>query len=52
MPNTVGSSVTLHEAARRLRVHYMTVYRYVRSGRLPARQEDGEWKVLVSDIQA
>ena len=52
MPNTVGSSVTLHEAARRLKVHYMTVYRYVRSGRLPARQEDGEWKVLVSDIQA
>lgn len=29
----------------------MTVYRYVRSGRLPARQEDGEWKVLVSDIR-
>jgi len=52
VPNTVGSSVTLHEAARRLKVHYMTVYRYVRSGRLPARQEDGEWKVLVSDIQA
>lgn len=48
----MGSSVSLHEAARRLKVHYMTVYRYVRSGRLPARQEDGEWKVLVADIQA
>lgn len=52
MSKTVGTSVSLHEAARRLKVHYMTVYRYVRSGRLPARQEDGEWKVLVSDIQA
>jgi excisionase family DNA binding protein len=48
----VGASVSLHEAARRLKVHYMTAYRYVRSGRLPARQEDGEWKVLASDLQA
>ena len=30
----------------------MTVYRYVRSGRLPARQVNGEWQVLVSDVQA
>lgn len=52
MPNTVGSAVSLHEAARRLKVHYMTAYRYVRSGRLPAYQEDGEWRVLVSDVQA
>ena len=28
----------------------MTVYRYVRSGRLPARQTDGEWQVLVADL--
>lgn len=51
VPNDVGTTVSLHEAARRLKVHYMTVYRYVRSGRLPARQEEGEWKVLVSDIR-
>lgn len=51
MPNDVGTTVSLHEAARRLKVHYMTAYRYVRSGRLPARQEDGEWKVSVSDIR-
>lgn len=51
MPHTVGSRVSLHEAARRLKVHYMTVYRYVRSGRLPAHQEDGEWQVLVADLQ-
>lgn len=29
----------------------MTVYRYVRSGRLPARQEDGEWRVLAADVR-
>ena len=46
------SLVSLHEAARRLDVHYMTAYRYVRSGRLPARQEDGEWQVQVGDIEA
>jgi methanogenic corrinoid protein MtbC1 len=33
-------------------VHYMTVYRYVRSGRLAARQQDGEWQVLASDVRA
>jgi excisionase family DNA binding protein len=52
VPNVVGASVSLHEAARRLGVHYMTVYRYVRSGRLPARQNDGEWQVQVGDIKA
>ena len=30
----------------------MTVYRYVRSGRLAARQQDGEWQVLTSDVRA
>ena len=30
----------------------MTVYRYVRSGRLAARQQDGEWQVLASDVRA
>ena len=29
----------------------MTAYRYVRSGRLPAHQTDGEWQVLLSDVE-
>jgi excisionase family DNA binding protein len=50
--NTVKATLSLHEVAHRLKVHYMTAYRYVRSGRLPARQVDGEWQVLASDVQA
>jgi len=30
----------------------MTAYRYVRSGRLPAHQTDGEWQVLLADVEA
>ncbi|MFM7963361.1 MAG: B12-binding domain-containing protein [Actinomycetota bacterium] len=51
MPKAVDTTVSLHEAARRLKVHYMTAYRYVRSGRLPAHQQDGEWRVLLADVQ-
>jgi excisionase family DNA binding protein len=51
VPKAVATTVSLHEAARRLKVHYMTVYRYVRSGRLPARQQNGEWQVLLADVQ-
>ncbi|NCV47008.1 MAG: hypothetical protein EBW53_02695 [Actinobacteria bacterium] len=43
MPKAVQTSLSLHEVARRLKVHYMTAYRYVRSGRLPAQQHDGEY---------
>ncbi|MGA1418538.1 MAG: B12-binding domain-containing protein [Ilumatobacteraceae bacterium] len=52
MPKAAEKFVSLHEAARRLKVHYMTAYRYVRSGRLPAHQADGEWQVMVSDVEA
>jgi excisionase family DNA binding protein len=52
VPKAVEKAVSLHEAARRLKVHYMTAYRYVRSGRLPAHQTDGEWQVMVSDVEA
>jgi excisionase family DNA binding protein len=45
------STVTLQEAADRLGVHYMTVYRYVRLGRLPARKSGGTWEVDVADLQ-
>jgi excisionase family DNA binding protein len=49
-PRTVDLSV--HDAADRLGVHYMTAYRYLRTGRLPAvRQPDG-WSVRASDVEA
>lgn len=47
-----SSEITLHEAAERLGVHYMTAYRYVRLGQLPARKESGTWRVSVSDLEA
>jgi excisionase family DNA binding protein len=45
-------TLTLHEVAQRLGVHYMTVYRYVRLGQLPAVQEGRTWQVRVSDVDA
>jgi excisionase family DNA binding protein len=45
-------TVTLQEAALELGLHYMTVYRYVRTGKLPATQEGMVWRVLVSDVTA
>ena len=42
--------LTLHEAAEQLGVHYMTVYRWVRLGRLPARKIDGGWAVDPADL--
>ena len=42
--------LTLHEAAARLGVHYMTVYRRVRLGILPARKVDGTWWVDEADL--
>lgn len=40
----------LTAAAQRLGVHYMTAYRYVRLGRLPAEQRDGRWWVRTTDL--
>lgn len=42
--------VTLEQAAEILGVHYMTAYRYVRSGKLAARQEAGRWIVEQADL--
>lgn len=42
--------IGLGEAAGRLGVHYMTVYRYVRTGRLPAVKRAGEWWVEEADV--
>ena len=41
MSDTTGDDLTLHEAADVLGVHYMTAYRYVRLGLLPAAKAGG-----------
>ena len=47
---TTETYISLKSAAERLGLHYMTVYRYVRTGRLPAVKVDGEWRVRQSDV--
>jgi excisionase family DNA binding protein len=42
--------LTLEEAAEQLGVHYMTAYRYVRLGVLPARKVGGTWQVQPQDV--
>ena len=44
--------LNLKQVAHRLGVHYMTAYRYVRQGRLPARQEGTAWLVEARDVEA
>jgi excisionase family DNA binding protein len=44
--------LTLQEAADRLGVHYMTVYRWVRTGRLPATKQGAAWVVQERDLEA
>jgi excisionase family DNA binding protein len=46
------TGLTLHEAAEMLGVHYMTAYRYVRLGLLPARKVAGSWHVTAADVAA
>jgi excisionase family DNA binding protein len=46
----VPTSINLREAAERLGVHYMTAYRYVRTGRLPAERDGALWMVAVADL--
>ncbi len=46
------ADLTLHEAAELLGVHYMTAYRYVRLGVLPAVKAGGTWRVMVADVHA
>lgn len=45
-------TLTLQQAAERLGVHYMTVYRYVRTGRLPAHRVGTRWHVDPVDLRA
>jgi excisionase family DNA binding protein len=42
--------LTLQEAADALGVHYMTAYRYVRLGLLPAAKSGGTWRVMTADL--
>lgn len=44
--------LTLQQAAERLDVHYMTVYRYVRTGRLDGVKDGAEWRVKAEDVDA
>ena len=46
-----GSSLSMQEAAAVLEVHYMTVYRYVRLGMLPARKIGGTWHIAPADLK-
>jgi excisionase family DNA binding protein len=46
------SPMTIQEVADRLGVHYMTAYRYVRQGRLPATRLGAEWRIDPSDVDA
>ena len=43
--------LTLQEAADRLGVHYMTAYRYVRTGRLRATRDGVQWFVEPDDLE-
>ena len=47
-----AETLSLRECAERLGVHYMTVYRYVRLGMLPAVKVGSEWRVSVQDLDA
>jgi len=45
-------TLTLSEAATELGVHYMTVYRYVRTGRLKAQRVGGMWRIDAEEVRA
>lgn len=47
-----SKTLTLQATADLLGVHYMTAYRYVRLGLLPARKERGKWRVGIEDVKA
>ncbi len=51
-PAAGGDELTLTEVAEFLGVHYMTAYRYLRIGKLPARREGRVWRVKRTDAEA
>lgn len=48
----IDTDISLHEVAERLGVHYMTAYRWVRLGMLPARKQGRMWVVRTADVLA
>lgn len=50
MTGHTENTVTLQEAAEMLGVHYMTAYRYVRLGLLPAHKEGTTWRLERADL--
>jgi len=46
----MDDKISLTEAAERLGVHYMTAYRYVRTGRLFASKVGGQWQLTSEDL--
>lgn len=52
MTSVTAAVLTLNEAAELLGVHYMTAYRYVRLGLLPAVKVGGTWQVTHADLEA
>lgn len=50
MESIEPDTLSLHEVAQVLDVHYMTAYRYVRLGILPARREGRTWRIDRSDL--
>ncbi len=52
MTSVSTAVLTLNEAAELLGVHYMTAYRYVRLGLLPAVKVGGTWQVTQADLEA
>ena len=51
MTQTSPEFLTLQAAADELGVHYMTAYRYVRIGALPATKDGKSWRVAVVDLK-
>ena len=47
----VTELVSIRQAADTLGVHYMTAYRYVRTGRLPAERAGSEWRIHRADLR-
>lgn len=51
MAHGAARLLTLQEAAERLHVHYMTAYRWVRRGDLPAFKTGGRLRVRLDDLE-
>ena len=46
----MNDPITLTDASEQLGVHYMTVYKYVRTGKLAARKVAGQWWISPDDL--